>query len=119
MTPYIGLRLLPLAELLDDPRPEACVEIRFGPVPPSRDPTAIPFPNPIRISPADLVRLHAESALALSRVRCEVTRAEIAWEKALGDWYAEGRRAADAREPDTALLARVLESLRRKDVVRV
>lgn len=112
--PRIGLRLLPTEELVDGPDPERCVEIGFAPSRPDGDTFA--FPAPLRISPVDLVRLQIEAELTLGAIRAEVMKAEIAWEKALGEWYEEGRVAVESGEPDAALLARVLEGLRKKDL---
>ncbi|MFC8699620.1 MULTISPECIES: hypothetical protein [Streptomyces] len=55
----------------------------------------------------------------MSEIRAEVMQAEITWQKALGHWYEEGRAAVESREPDVALLARVLEGLRKKDLAPV
>ncbi|MGW6235402.1 hypothetical protein ACWGBX_13255 [Streptomyces sp. NPDC055037] len=63
------------------------------------------------------MRLRMEAELVLGEIRVEVMRAEIAWEKALGGWYEEGRAAVESRQPDAALLVRVLECLRKKDLV--
>ncbi|MGW0775730.1 hypothetical protein ACWD01_19245 [Streptomyces sp. NPDC002835] len=71
----------------------------------------------MRISPADLIRLRIEAELALDEVRAEVMKAEIAWERALGEWYEEGRAAIESREPDVTLVARILECLRKEDLV--
>ncbi|WP_257016113.1 hypothetical protein [Streptomyces sp. Ag82_O1-15] len=38
--------------------------------------------------------------------------AEAAWRKRLAQWHADGRAAVEADELDTALLSRVLQSLR-------
>ncbi|MFI6689063.1 hypothetical protein [Streptomyces sp. NPDC050485] len=67
----------------------------------------------VRLAPADIVLLRMETESVLDAMRAEVIRAEIAWETALGEWYEEGRAAVESREPDTALLARVLEALHR------
>ncbi|QWQ42627.1 hypothetical protein KME66_17660 [Streptomyces sp. YPW6] len=115
----IALRLLPAAELADAPHPDACVEIDFGPLRPPGDPDLIVLPEPLRITPADLARLRVEAELAMSEIRAEVMQAEITWQKALGHWYEEGRAAVESREPDVALLARVLEGLRNKDLAPV
>ncbi|MFC0844386.1 hypothetical protein ACFH04_11825 [Streptomyces noboritoensis] len=113
--PSFALRLLPEEELIGDPRPEACVEVSFGPLRPERD--MVLFPQPVRMTPADLVRLRMEAELVLGEIRAEVLRAEIAWERALGEWYEEGRAAIEARKPDEALLVRVLEGLRRDQFI--
>ncbi|MET8473972.1 hypothetical protein ABZY90_18480 [Streptomyces sp. NPDC006422] len=115
----IALRLLPAEELANDPRPDACVEIDFGPLRPADDPDLLLLPEPLRITPADLACLRMEAELAMSEIRSEVMQAEIAWRKALGHWYEEGRIAVESQEPDVALLARVLEGLRKKDLTPV
>ncbi|MFE4540290.1 hypothetical protein ACFRKB_35365 [Streptomyces scopuliridis] len=115
--PRIALRLLPEGELTRNTHPEACVEVSFGPLRPSDEPDMVMVPAPLRITPADLVRLRVEAELVLGEIRVEVMRAEIAWEKALGGWYEEGRAAVESRQPDTALLVRVLEGLHKKDLV--
>lgn len=106
---------MPTEELIDDPHPERCIEVSFAPFRPDAD--AVAFPTPLHISPADLVRLRIEAELTLGEIRAEAMKAEIAWEKALGKWYEERRAAVESREPDVALLARVLEGLRKKDLV--
>ncbi|WP_351222488.1 hypothetical protein [Streptomyces sp. NPDC002133] len=106
-------------ELSDDPCPEACVEVSFGPVRPPDDPDIVMLAEPLRITPADLARLRIEAELAMGEIRAEVMEAEIAWKRALGDWYGQGRAAVELREPDVALLVRVLEGLRKKDLVPV
>jgi hypothetical protein len=108
----IGLRLMSAEELAGDPKPDTCIEVSFGPVRPVNEPDLILLPTPYRITPADLVHLSIEAEVTLGDIRAEVMRAEIAWKRALGEWYAEGRRAAESRGPDVALLARVLEGLR-------
>lgn len=114
ITPRIALRLLPEEELAADVRREACVEVSFGHVRPAGDPDLLTIPSPLRITPADLVRLRLEAELVLGEMRTEVMRAEIAWREQLGRWYEEGRQAVETREPDIGLLARVLEGLRNK-----
>lgn len=109
----MGLRLIAAEELDGKSIPEACVEVFFGPVRPADDPDAIYFPAPFRITPTELVRLWVEAECALGEVRAEVMRAEIAWKKALGQWYMEGRHAVESQEPGSALLAGVLEALRK------
>jgi hypothetical protein len=74
------------------------------------------IPEPLRITPADLVRLHLESGLLLGEVRAEMLRAEAAWQRQLGRWYEEARQAVEARTPDETLLRRVLDGLRRPDL---
>ncbi|MEV6551710.1 hypothetical protein AB0M57_23770 [Streptomyces sp. NPDC051597] len=111
----LTLRLLPQDELAGDPCPEACIELTFGPLRP--EPDLVVFPEPVRMTPSDLVRLRMETELVLGEMRAEVMRAEIAWERALGEWYEEGRAAIEARRPDTTLLARVLECLRRDQLI--
>ncbi|MFI5800868.1 hypothetical protein [Streptomyces sp. NPDC051677] len=69
-------------------------------------------PEPVRITPADLVRLRVESGLVLGEIRAEVQRAESAWRQHLIRWYRDGRLAAEARAPDISLLQRVLDGLR-------
>lgn len=118
-TPRIGLRLLSADDLAGDPRPEACIEVSFGPVRPRGEPDVVVLPEPLRMTPADLVRLRFEAELAMGAIRAEVMKAELAWERALGAWYAEGRTAVKAQEPDVALLVRVLKGLRKQDVVPV
>ncbi|MFD9630330.1 hypothetical protein [Streptomyces violascens] len=71
----------------------------------------------VRLAPADIVRLRMEAETVLGAMRTEVRRAESAWEMALGEWYDEGRAAVELRKPDTGLLARVLEALRRDVLV--
>ncbi|MFE3220226.1 hypothetical protein [Streptomyces antimycoticus] len=109
----VGLRLIAADELDGNSRPDACVEVFFGPMRPADDPDAIHIPPPFRITPTELVHLWAEAECALGEVRAEVMRAEIAWKKALGEWYMEGRHAVESREPGSALLAGVLEALRK------
>jgi hypothetical protein len=110
----MGLRLMSEEELNGKSQPGACVEVSFGPLRPPDDPDLILTPAPFRITPTELVHLWIEAACALGEIRAEVMRAEIAWKGALGQWYEEGRRAVEAQEPDTALLARVLEGLRNR-----
>ncbi|MFE7460595.1 hypothetical protein ACPEIF_11665 [Streptomyces sp. NPDC012600] len=50
----------------------------------------------------------------MGEIRAEVVRAELAQQAALGRWYEEGRAAVESREPDVALLARVLDGLRKQ-----
>ncbi|MGW6865345.1 hypothetical protein ACWGHM_29265 [Streptomyces sp. NPDC054904] len=109
MTTAPTLRLLSAAELAGDPHPHACVEVVFTSI--RREEDAAASPTALRITPADVIRLRMETELTLDEMRTEVMRAEIAWEKTLGSWYEEGRRAVEARAPDVALLARVLEGL--------
>lgn len=73
----------------------------------------------LRITPADLVHLRIETDIVLREIRAAAIRAENAWRRALGEWHEEGRAAVEAREPDVALLARVLEGLRRAALVPV
>lgn len=113
--PRFGLQLLPEEELIGYPHPERCVELSFGPH--QADDDVIVFSLPVRITPADLVRLRMEAELTLGEIRVEVMRAEIAWKQALGEWFEEGRAAVEAKEPDVALLARVLEGLQNEDLV--
>ncbi|MCX4489454.1 hypothetical protein OG890_36800 [Streptomyces anulatus] len=115
----IALRLLSLEELSDDPRPEACVEVAFGPMRPSMTPELFVIPEPLRITPADLARLRVETELAMGEIRAEVVQAELAWQMALGRWYAEGKAAVESREPDVAVLARILDGLRKQAVASV
>ncbi|MFJ9886029.1 hypothetical protein ACIQRW_09215 [Streptomyces sp. NPDC091287] len=108
-----------MEELADDPRPEECVEVAFGPMRPSKNPDLFVIPEPLRITPADLARLRVETELAMGEIRAEVLHAELAWRMALGRWYVKGKAAVDSREPDVALLARILDGLRKQDVASV
>ncbi|MGW0945049.1 hypothetical protein ACWD4O_21205 [Streptomyces sp. NPDC002623] len=108
----ISLRLLTSEELVGDPFPDACVELSFGPARPSDEVGAVVVPEPVRITSPDLVRLRVESGLALSEIRAEVQRAEIAWRQQLSRWYGDVRLAVEARAPDISLLQRVLGGLR-------
>ncbi|MEU1009063.1 hypothetical protein [Streptomyces sp. NPDC005890] len=108
----VSLRLLPAEELAGDPWPDACVELAFNPTCMSDEADAVVVPEPVRITPADLVRLRVESGLVLGEIRAEVQRAESAWRQHLGRWYRDGRLAAEARAPDISLLQRVLDGLR-------
>lgn len=108
----ISLRLLPAGELVDDPCPDACIELAFGPTHPSDEAGVVAVPEPVRITPTDLVRLRVESGLALGEIRAEVQRAEIAWRQHLSRWHGDGRLAAEASAPDISLLQRVLDGLR-------
>jgi hypothetical protein len=108
----ISLRLLSSEELVGDPFPDACVQLAFGPTRPSDQADAVVVPDPVRLTPADLVRLRVESGLALGEIRAEMQRAEIAWRQQLSRWYRDGRLAAEARAPDISLLQRVLDGLR-------
>ena len=119
ITSRIGVRLLRGDELTAAPCPEACIEVTFDPVRPARDADMVLAPAPLRITPTDLVRLRVEAELVLGEVRAEVMGAEIEWRRRLGLWYEEGRQAVDAQEPDAALLVRVLEALRKKDLAPV
>ncbi|MEV0186476.1 hypothetical protein AB0I54_45865, partial [Streptomyces sp. NPDC050625] len=74
--------------------------------------TLVAVPEPVRITPTDLVRLRVESGLALGEIRAEVQRAEIPWRQHLSRWYGDGRLAAEASAPDISLLQRVLDGLR-------
>ncbi|WP_413800080.1 hypothetical protein [Streptomyces iranensis] len=109
----MGLRLVAADELDGQSRPDACVEVFFGPVRLASDPDAIHIPASFRITPTELVHLWTEAECALGEVRAEVMRAETEWKKALGEWYVEGRHAVESREPGNALLAGVLEALRK------
>ncbi|WP_328550185.1 hypothetical protein [Streptomyces sp. NBC_00366] len=115
----MSLRLMHDDELVDDPSPEACVELVFGPLHEPGGSDAVICAKPLRMTPADLLRLHMESELVLREIRAEATRAEIAWQQRVGRWYEEGRIAVESRDPDTALLQRVLEGLRRQVLVPV
>ncbi|MFE7269958.1 hypothetical protein [Streptomyces sp. NPDC057623] len=108
----ISLRLLTSEELVSAPVSDACVELTFGPARPSDEAGAVAVPEPVRITPADLVRLRVESGLALGEIRAEMQRAEIAWREHLSRWYGDGRLAVEARAPDISLLQRVLDGLR-------
>ena len=114
----ISLRLLCREELVGDPCPEACVEVAFEAMGPFSAPETVMFPEPVRITPAALARLRIESERTLGDIRAEVVRAEIAWKRRLGCFHREGRRAVEARVPDTALLERVLDGLRNLDPAR-
>ncbi|MFK4099635.1 hypothetical protein ACI2L1_06070 [Streptomyces sp. NPDC019531] len=104
---------------MDDPSPEACVELTLVPFRSTSDPDAEISAEPLRITPADLLRLHLESDLALGEIRAEVRQAEIEYRRRLGRWYEEGRAAAESREPEVSLLVRVLEGLRRQVLTSV
>jgi hypothetical protein len=119
LTSHISLRIMCADELAGDPSPDACVELAFGPVRPPGEPGVVMFPEPLRLTPADLLRLHMESHLTLGEIRVEVVQAEISWRQHLGRWHEEGRVAVASREPDTALLVRVLEGLRKQVLVPV
>ncbi|MEV5812299.1 hypothetical protein [Streptomyces mutabilis] len=112
LIPLVSLRLLPAEELAGDPCPDACVELAFNPTCLSDEAGALVVPEPVRITPADLVRLRVESGLVLGEIRAEVQSAESAWRKHLSRWYGDGRLAAEARAPDISLLQRVLDGLR-------
>ncbi|MGG7569251.1 hypothetical protein [Streptomyces sirii] len=99
-------------ELADDPRPDACVELTFVPPSSSGRGGAATMPEPVRMTPAELLRLHIESAVRLGEIRVEAMRAEAAWRQHLDDWHEEGRAAVQSRDADVALLVRVLEGLR-------
>lgn len=115
-TPSIALRLLPVEELLGDPLPGACIEMSFGPVHTAGSPDRALVLQPLRITPADLVRLRVEAELALGDIRAEVMKSEIAWRRALGAWHEEGRATAEGHGPSAALLVRVLEGLRKRQI---
>jgi hypothetical protein len=117
LTPRISVRFMSAEELTISPRPDTCVEVAFGPMRPANDPNTVVCPEPLRITPADLVRLHAETDLALGQLRVEMLRAEIAWKQQLGHWYEEGRQAVETRLPEVALLQRVLDALKKPDPV--
>ncbi|MEV7432279.1 hypothetical protein [Streptomyces griseoviridis] len=106
-------------ELVADPNPDACVDITLGPLQSAGACDPPKFAEPLRITPADLLRLRMESDLALGEMRAEVVRADYAWQRHLGRWYAEGREAVEAGEPEAVLLTRVLEGLRRQVLVPV
>ncbi|WP_327255469.1 hypothetical protein [Streptomyces sp. NBC_01244] len=105
------LRLLDGTELASDPA--RCVEFALDQVR-VEDGHLV-----LRITPADLVHLRIETDSVLREIRSEALRAEHAWRRALGEWHEEGRAAVEARAPDVALLARVLEALRREALVLV
>ena len=119
LRPRVSLRLMHAEELMDDPSPEACVELTLLPLRSTSGPDAEIFAEPLRITPADLLRLHLESDLALGEIRAEVRQAEIEYRRRLGRWYEEGRDAAESREPEVSLLVRVLEGLRRQVLASV
>ncbi|MFJ8489462.1 hypothetical protein ACIRBZ_14005 [Streptomyces sp. NPDC094038] len=108
----VSLRLLPAEELVGDACPDACVELAFNSSCLSDEADAVVVSEPVRITPADLVRLRVESGLVLGEIRAEVQRAESAWRQHLSRWYRDGRLAAEARAPDISLLQRVLDGLR-------
>ncbi|MET8946625.1 hypothetical protein ABZX30_24430 [Streptomyces sp. NPDC004542] len=111
---------MPADELLDDPSPEACVEINIlGPMCSTGGSETAAFAEPLRITPADLVRLHMEAALVLGDIRTEATRSEIEYQRRLDHWFEDGRVAVESREPEIALLTRVLEGLRRQVLASV
>jgi hypothetical protein len=112
LTPRVFLRLMVSEAPAGDPHPDACVELVFGPAP-----DGAVVPEPLRITPADLLRLHVETGLVLGEIRAEARRAENAWEQQLGRWYGDGRLAVEARAPDVSLLQRVLAGLRNLDPV--
>ncbi|WP_328756814.1 ATP-grasp ribosomal peptide maturase [Streptomyces sp. NBC_00271] len=101
-------------ELVNDPSREACVELTLDPLGSMSDLDAAIFAEPLRMTPADLVRLQLESSLTLDAIRAEAIRVEIAWQRDLRRWYEEGRVAVESGEPEVALLVRVLEGLRRQ-----
>ncbi|MFG2611451.1 hypothetical protein [Streptomyces anulatus] len=49
-----------LEELADDPQPEECAEVAFGPMRPSKNPDLFVIPEPLRID----IRVSARSALS-------------------------------------------------------
>lgn len=114
LRPRISLRLMRADELADDPSPDACVEVTLGPLIPTDECNSAMFAEPLRITPADLLRLHMESDLALGEIRAEAVRADVAWQRHLGRWYEEGRVAVADSEPEVTLLRRVLDGLRRQ-----
>jgi hypothetical protein len=107
LTPRVFLRLMASEELVGDPRPDACVELVLVPVS-----GAAAVPEPLRITPVDLLRLHFDSGLALGEIRARAERAERAWQQQLGHWYGDGRLAVETRAPEVSLLRRVLDGLR-------
>jgi hypothetical protein len=106
-------------ELVDDPSPEACVELALSPLHEPGGSDAVICAEPLRMTPADLLRLHMESELVLREIRAEATRAQIALQRHVGRWYEDGRIAVESRDPDVTLLQRVLEGLRRQVLVPV
>lgn len=111
---------MPADELVDDPSPEACVELIILGATCSRSaPETAAFAEPLRVTPADLLRLHMESARVLGEIRGEATRAEIECQRRLDRWFEDGRAAVVSREPEVALLARLLEGLRRQVLASV
>lgn len=113
----MSLRLVHADELVNDPSPEVCVELVLNLLHGVGGSDAVICADPMRMTPADLLRLRMESDRALEGIRAEVTRAEIAWQRHVGRWYEEGRIAVDSGDPDTSLLQRVLEGLRRQVLV--
>lgn len=114
------LRLVPADELVDDPSPEACVElIILGPMCSTSDDETATFVEPLRVTPADLLRLRMEAALVLGEIRAEATRADIEYQRRLDRWFEDGRVAVGSGEPEIALLALVLEGLRRQPLAQV
>ncbi|MDF3143529.1 MULTISPECIES: hypothetical protein [unclassified Streptomyces] len=93
--------------------------IILAPLRSTSDPDTATFAEPLRITPAELLRLHMESAHALGEIRAEATWAEIEYQRRLNRWHEDGRVAVDSMEPEVALLARVLEALRRQALAPV
>ncbi|MGV9267425.1 hypothetical protein ACWDRR_22490 [Kitasatospora sp. NPDC003701] len=71
--------------------------------------------EPLRITPAELVRLAMEADTVLAEIRAHTRQAEAHWRTALGHWFEEAKAAVQAQTPETALLQRVLEALRRPE----
>jgi hypothetical protein len=115
----VSVRLMDADELMDDPSPEACVELAICPLRSTSDSDTAICAEPLRITPADLLRLHMESDLALREIRAEATKAEIEYQQRLGRWHEEGRAAVESKVPEVTLLVRVLEGLRQQSLAPV
>ncbi|MFG2844252.1 hypothetical protein ACGF12_13920 [Kitasatospora sp. NPDC048296] len=101
----IGVRLVPHGELTEGRSPTRCVEVDLGS---GRE-------EPLRITPTELVRLVMEADTVLAEIRAHAKQAETQWRTSLGHWFEEARAAVQAQSPETAMLQRVLEALRRPD----
>ncbi|MFB7375818.1 hypothetical protein ACFC6U_03220 [Kitasatospora purpeofusca] len=101
----IGVRLVPHRELTDRGSPARCVEVDLGPA----------GGEPLRITPTQLVALAMETDTVLAQIRAHARQAEAHWRASLGHWFEEARAAVQAQTPETALLQRVLDALRRPD----
>ncbi|MFD5616493.1 hypothetical protein [Kitasatospora sp. NPDC127060] len=101
----IGVRLVPPGDLTERQSPTHCVEIDLGP---DRE-------QPLLITPSELVRLSIEADTVLAEIRAHAKQAESQWRTSLGHWFEEAQAAVQAHPPETAMLQRVLEALRRPD----